>query len=203
MILHYKKGDSRLCLPDLEFVPPTKPALCIVHGNKTRHIPLILPDGVCYSYDEGIKFSYSSAIPAIHVIYNGRHYIVPNRETDNHSIPKGTYVGRSAYDIFRNFIGKNRYRVLKNSVTIVHRGVTKTFGAGTAVWLTYAYAGKTVNLTFTHNKSYMSESEPGYDNSKEWWLEHAWSCPTIQLHNGFDDAWSTFPFLLKNGINFY
>ena len=203
MVLIYKKGNSRFSLPDLAFVTQTKPALHILYDGKVQHFPLILPDGLCYTYDEAKRFSYSPAIPAIHVIYNRRHYVVPNREADNHAIPKGMYIGQSAYNLFEDFIGRNKYRVLKNSVTIVHCGVTKTFSAGTAVWLTHSYNGRTINLTFSQNKSYMAFTEPGYSTSKEWWQPGMNTSPTIQLHDVFRNVWSEFPFYLKNGINFY
>lgn len=181
----------------------TTPSLCYRQGNDTHYVPLILPNGECFNKKRTVRYYYNPhSENTIHVRYKGKEYVVPNIKADISNIPSGTYVGQSAFQLFYNFISYNNFRVLKRSATIEHYGITKTFPAGTAVWLTYAYGGDTINLTFTQNKNSMPETEPMGSNFKEWWYPECNTAPSIQLHNGFTKVWSGNSFTLKDGVLF-
>lgn len=185
----------------------TSPSLCYIQGGVTHYVPLILPNGECYNKENTVKYYYDPdpyvrGRRTICVIYKGKQYVVPNVSAEVSNIPSGTYIGESAFRIFSNFISYNNFRVLKKSATIEHNGITKTFPAGTAVWLTYAYSGNTINLTFTQNKNSMPQTEPHGSKFKEWWYPEYNTAPSIQLHNGFTRTWGWNSFTLKNGVLF-
>lgn len=181
----------------------TSPSLCYRQGGVTHYVPLVLPSGECYDKEHFFRYSYAAIFgDTIHVIYKGKEYVVPNNRTAIFSIPAGTYVGESAFRLFNQFIPLNSFRILKRRATIEHVGVTRTFPAGTAVWLTYAYGGETVNLTFTQNKNSMPQRDPQSSSEKEWWLPSDNSNPTIVLHNLPSSEWSELYFSLKNGVLF-
>ena len=202
MSLYFRRNGAAIRLIEDEGVI-TSPALHYRQGNRTHHIPLIPPDGACYNAAQTVRYAYSaSADRTLHVIYHGRRYVVPNTITPLIDIPAGTYAGYTAYGIFKNFISPNAYRVLKNKVTVSHRGIAKTFDAGTAVWLTHAYGGETINLTFTQQRSAMPRAEPGYNGNKEWWTDSARNAPTIQLHIRASHWWSGITFTISHGVKF-
>lgn len=185
----------------------TIPSLCYIQGGVTHYVPLILPNGECYNKEHTVKYSYEPATYSDHkrticVIYKGKQYVVPNVSQNLKNIPRGSYYGEMAFRTFSNFIAYNSFRVLKKSVRIKHNYITKEFPAGTAVWLTYAYGGKTINLTFTQNKSSMPQTEPHESPPKEWWYPKLNTAPSIQLHNGFRDVWSSEDFMLYEDIIF-
>lgn len=182
----------------------TSPSLCYRLGGVTHYVPLILPNDECYDKEHFFRYSYKAyAGSTIRVIFKSKEYVVPNLKTDIFSIPAGTYMGESAFRLFNQFIPCNGFRILKRRATIEHVGVIKTFPAGTAVWLTYAYAGCTVNLTFTQNKHSMPQTDPQYNNfEKEWWKPSCDSSPTIVLHNLPSSEWSKLYFRLKDGVLF-
>ena len=181
----------------------TNPSLCYRLGGVTHYVPLILPSDECYDKEHFFRYSYAALFgDTIHVIYKGKEYVVPNNRTAIFSIPAGTYVGESAFRLFNQFIPLNSFRILKRRATIEHVGATRIFPAGTAVWLTYAYGGETVNLTFTQNKNSMPQRDPQSSSEKEWWLPSDNSNPTIVLHNLPSSEWSELYFSLKNGVLF-
>lgn len=181
----------------------TSPSLCYRQGGVTHYVPLVLPSGECYDKEHFFRYYHKpDGSLAIHVIYKGKEYVVPNFKSAIFSIPAGTYVGESAFRLFNQFIPCNSFRILKRSAAITHVGMTRIFPAGTAVWLTYAYAGCTVNLTFTQNKHSMPQKDPSNGSEKEWWLPSYNSNPTIVLHNLPRSEWSELSFNLINGVLF-
>lgn len=181
----------------------TSPSLCYRQGGVTHYVPLVLPSGECYDKEHFFRYYHKpDGSLAIHVIYKGKEYVVPNFKSAIFSIPAGTYVGESAFRLFNQFIPKNSFRILKRSATIIHVGITRTFPAGTAVWLTYAYGGKVINLTFTQNKNSMPQKNPEPYSEKEWWTPIYNSNPTIVLRNFPGSNWSKLSFSLINGVLF-
>ena len=173
MSLYFRRNRAAIRLIEDEGVV-TSPALHYRQGNRTHHIPLIPPDGACYNAAQTVKYAYSAgAGGALHVIYHGSRYVVPNAN-----------------------------RVLKNKITVSHRGIAKTFEAGTAVWLTHSYGGETINLTFTQQRGNMPRAEPGYNGNKEWRTDSAHNAPTIQLHIRASNWWSGITFTISHGVKF-
>ena len=182
----------------------TTPALHYVQGGRVHHIPPSLPDSPCYNKERTIKYFYSASSGlTLHAMYRGRHYVVSNAVSAmSHAanIPAGTYAGEAAYLMFQQFISPNSYRVLSEFVTISHCGYTRHFSKGTAVWLTYAYGGACINLTFTQIKTRISQADIGYSHDKQDWYGD--TAPTIQLHSFHQWKWSEHPFTVYGGIKF-
>ena len=185
--------------------PITHPSLCYRHGGTTHYLPLVSPGGSCLSNDGTTMLYHEARRRTLHVMYRGKHYVVPNDDVSLIDIPAGTYAGYAAFNIFRNFIPLNSFRGLKNTVTVTHCGIRKIFPKGTVVWLTYAYGGNAVNITFSGIKSGMPQAEPGYSSQKQWWKDGGFGAsdnPTIQFRDSFRNIWSDIPFTLEQGVVF-
>lgn len=182
----------------------TTPSLCYYQGNATEYLPLITKTGTLTL--NGKIWSYTTSIPTFHVIYNNTEYVVPNKvEAAAYDIPAGTYIGQSAYDIFKKFISNGGYRTLKYSVSIVHMGTARTFPAGTKVWLIYGYSGQCINLTFQTGGSPAAGVDASYSSTNSWWSSSSTN-PVIQLRvyngQGFPTPWSWNNFTITGGIKF-
>lgn len=185
--------------------PITHPSLCYRHDGFTHYLPLVPPCGSCLSNDGTTMLYHEARRRTLHVMYRGKHYVVPNDDVSLIDIPAGTYAGYAAFNIFRNFIPLNSFRVLKNTVTVTHCGIRRIFPKGTVVWLTYAYGGNAVNITFSDIKSGMPQAEPGYSSQKQWWKDGGFGAsdnPTIQFRDSFRNIWSDIPFTLEQGVVF-
>lgn len=196
----------------------TTPSICYSKNGTINYIPLITPTG---SVDiDGYRYSYDSSDPiynkTIHCIYNGIEYVVPNKSEQliNYDFPAGTYVGQYAYRSIGSAISNNSYRTLKYDVTITHQGTTRTWPAGTRMYMTYAYSGNCINYVFI--KSAIKPNTVGQcdlmgDTYHKWYTNTGSTYSynddyaTIQLKIRFDwsdGKWSTIPFTVTPGIKF-
>lgn len=188
-------------------VRPPLPRLVYYDSGTKWYYPLILPTSVL-TWD-GYKYSYDkSAGDTFGVGLSGTKYVVPNKRVSavTYDIPAGVYIGQGAYDIFKKFISNNSYRILKDSVTIIHMGTARTFPAGTAVWLIYGYSGQCINLTFQTNVSSPAAGvDAGYSSTNSWWSSSSTN-PVIQLRfyngHGYPTPWSRNNFTITGGIKF-
>ena len=151
----------------------------------------------------GLQVYYDTSSPTIAFRKNGKTYYCAKSVTrESYGIPSGTYVGQGAYNLFKGFISNNGYRTLKNSVTIRHMNITRTFNANTRVWLIYGYGGDIINLIFQTGGSPASGVDVGFGSYNSWWSSSSTN-PGIQLmiYNG-NPGWSTNNFTIEGGIKF-
>lgn len=186
---------------------PFSPKLGYYYNGTKWYYPLIKPTatltwgGYVYSYDRSIGDTFGIGL-------SNTKYVVPNKRVSavTYDIPAGTYIGQGAYDIFKKFISNNSYRILKDSVTIVHMGTARTFPANIGVWLIYGYSGQCINLCFeTSGSSPTAGVDAGFSSSNSWWSSSSTN-PVIQLRvyngQGYPTPWSWNNFTITGGIKF-
>lgn len=185
-------------------VRPPLPRLVYYYSGTKYYYPLIKPtstltwNGYIYSYDKSVGDTFGIGL-------SNTKYVVPNRRVPlvTYDIPAGTYVGQGAYDLFKKFISNNSFRTIKDSVTIRHMNITRTFNANTRVWLIYGYGGDCINLIFQTGPDPYSGVDLGYRSDyNDLWTSSSTN-PGIQLHiyNG-NPGWSTNNFTITGGIKF-
>ena len=160
----------------------TTPALCYYQNNATNYLPLITKDGKLTLNNK--IWSYTTAVPTFHIIYNSTEYVVPNKveAAVNYDIPEGTYSPSKFKSLIDNYISLNNgSRRVSNSFTATVNGQTITVKANTTIYnvnnsgsgsrtLSYgvnfsgsymqagsAFSSGTAN-SFINNKVYITES---------------------------------------------
>lgn len=178
----------------------TTPSYCYRQNDTTYYTPLLTSRSQTIG-----NYVYNASSPTVCVRYNNTTYYAAKSRTENSSIPAGTYVGESAYNIFKKFISNNSYRILKYSVTIVHMGTARTFPANTRVWLIYGYSGGCINLIFQTIDAPSIGVDLGFNYTNSWWSSSS-NNPGIQLRvyngQGYPTPWSWNNFTITGGIKF-
>lgn len=185
---------------------PFLPKLGYYDSGTKWYYPLIKPTatltwgGYVYSYDRSVGDTFGIGL-------SGTKYVAPNKRVSAvaYDIPAGTYIGQGAYNIFKNFISNNSYRTLKDSVTITHVGITRTFPANTRVWLIYGYSGQCINLIFQTIDAPSTGVDLGFNYTNSWWSSSS-NNPGIQLRvyngQGYPTPWSWNNFTITGEIKF-
>ena len=173
--------------------------ICYRESGSTKYILLLT------SRSQTIDgYVYDASNPTVCVRYNNTTYYGAKSRTVVADISAGTYYGQAAYNLFKSFISNNGYRILANSCSITHMGTTRTFSAGTKVWLMYGYSGKIINLVFQNtNYTPTPGGDLGVSYNNGWWNLNNYNNKGIQLrYNATSAIWSSNTFTLQNGIKF-
>ena len=174
----------------------TTPSLCYYYKDGTKYIPLITKTGTVnigkYVY------SYTTARPTVHTIYNNTEYVVPNDYKTIAEIPAGMYSPSTFESIIANFISQNGSRTVKNSFSVIVDGQTYDVPAGRAICYTSQYAGTARFVTFS-GKQRDSETFEEKQFSTQgvycvYW-KHAWS--------GQGNTYKNFDIYVTQPIIFY
>lgn len=158
----------------------TAPSLCYYQNNAINYLPLITKTGTLTL--NGKLWSYTTAVPTFHVIYNNTEYVVPNKfEEANYDIAPGTYSPSAFKNLIDKYISVNSSRRVSNSFTATVNNQTITVNANTTIYnvnnsssgsstLTYGvnFSGSYLNAgqcfqsgvasSFTDNKVYITQS---------------------------------------------
>lgn len=177
----------------------TTPSLCHRENGTTYYVPLLTSRSQTIG-----DYVYNASSPTRCCRYNNKTYYAAKSRTFVADISAGTYYGQAAYNLFKSFIANNGYRILANSCSITHMGTTRTFSAGTKVWLMYGYSGKIINLVFQNtNYTPTPGGDLGVSNNNGWWNLNKYNNKGIQLrYNTTSGIWSSNTFTLQNGIKF-
>lgn len=190
---------------------PCEERFAFRYNGSIYYVPAMSTQGtkVLGGIYNSLRWYYDTSSPTIAFRKNGKTYYCNKsfitEQVISYDIPAGTYVGQSAYNIFKNFISNNSYRTLKYSVTITHNGISRTFPANTKVWLIYGYSGNCINLIFQTGSTPTSGVDLGATNNNNWWSSST-DNPGIQLRlwvgNYSTTPWSSNNFTISGGIKF-
>lgn len=185
---------------------PCEQRLAFRYSGNTYYVPAMSTQGtkVFGGTFNGSSWYYDTSSPTIAFRKNGKtYYCSKSLTTERYDIPAGTYVGQGAYDLFKKFISNNSYRTLKDSVTIRHMNITRTFPVNTRVWLIYGYGGDCINLCFQTGPDPKTGVDIGYNTNTNGYWDSSSTNPCIQLHiyNG-GARWSSNNFTITGGIKF-
>lgn len=207
--IRFRKNNTGYHLDYRGIDAPCEQQLAFRYSGNTYYVPAMSTQGtkVFGGTVNGESWYYDTSSPTIAFRKNGKtYYCSKSLTTERYDIPAGTYVGQGAYDIFKKFISNNSYRILKDSVTIVHMGIARTFPARTGVWLIYGYSGQCINLIFqTTGYAPSTGVDLGFNYNNSWWSSSP-DNPGIQLRvyngQGYPTPWSKNTFTITGGIKF-
>ncbi len=192
----YKNGDMPLVETTNKV---TTPSLCYYKGG-TKYIPLITKTGSVNI--DNIKWSYTTARPTIHTIYNNTEYVVPNdSQVLLYDIPAGIYSPSTFENLIANYISQNGSRTVKNSFSVIVDGQTYNVPAGRAICYTYQYAGTARFVTFSGKQRTSEQFE-----YKKQFSTHGVYCVYWKKSNtgssGQGDTYSNFSIQVNEPIKF-
>ena len=112
----------------------TTPSLCYYQNNTINYLPLITKTGTLTINSK--IWSYTTAVPTFHVVYNSTEYVVPNKYEDNYDIAPGTYTPSAFNKLVTSFIGSTSgsYRTLANAVSVTVNRQTLSLSSGTKIY---------------------------------------------------------------------
>ena len=126
----------------------TTPSLCYYQNNAINYLPLITKTGTLTL--NGKLWSYTTAVPTFHVVYNSTEYVVPNKYEDvtTYDIAPGTYTPSAFENLIKSFIAQNGSRIVYNSFSVEVNGQTYSVPKYRSIYYTVQYGGEARFVSF-------------------------------------------------------
>ena len=173
----------------------TTPSLCYYQNNAINYLPLITKTGTLTL--NGKLWSYTTAVPTFHVVYNSTEYVVPNKYEDvtTYDIAPGTYTPSAFENLIKSFISQNGSRAVSNSFSVVVNGQTYSVPAGRAIYYTYQYSGQARFVCFNGSPRGDTDFQNGFSTRGVY-------CTYWSLSQSQGDRYYQYSIKVNTGIKF-